>query len=100
MTTEVEANSLICGEMSKPVVRLNGEAGLFRVQCYASLCGHWRWAEPSTEIKDLAREEDVPEGEGWVKQPGTINKHYRWSRRNPDRHGFCGLAGAQGAPIS
>lgn len=70
--------------------------------CIASSCMAWHWSEKKhQQWADSHHPENhpPPEGEGWELMggsPTTLSWH--WQRLTPDRNGFCGLAGAPGAP--
>ena len=87
MHTEDEAEKLIC-PLNTPFMT-----------CRASKCAAWRWLDREPlETREFSQMGQSPPGDGWVcelSDEGREKFHLksRWTRRNPDRTGYCGLAG-------
>ena len=67
--------------------------------CVASKCMAWRWDPNSPERQfTIGPASDIHHlGAGWFgagDQKDVPPGHLRYSRDNPDRRGYCGLAGA------
>ena len=69
-------------------------------RCSADECmTGWRWWDGPTEYKDAygdGGEAAALEDEGWTKGAKVAGQRravHCWSRPNPNRRGYCGLAG-------
>lgn len=97
LSTKVEAAGQICPHFPELLPRLG------HFQCKADGCAQWRWFDPLRDRQPTwsadGKQPDAPEGEGWK----TRGKAHRsalsgelrqwWERIDPDRRGYCGLAG-------
>lgn len=114
LKTEHEARTKWCphGRMSSFVVLESDEVASFSnnrtmsgkrsmgCNCIASECMAWRWkdAEHQTHCKLAVDKSDptiAPSGDGW-RVAVHDDEGILWRRVNPDRRGYCGLAGPVG----
>jgi len=86
MYTEEEAEKLIC-PLNTPFM-----------SCKASKCMAWRWYEGKLEKREFHEMGKVPTGDGWICELSDEGREQyaiksRWTRRNPNRTGYCNIAG-------
>jgi hypothetical protein len=108
---------VIIASVNRDAIGSAREFVLNSCKCLASRCSQWRWHDPVVEFRnvDLRRERHdepapttadfaAPAGDGWepsgpAHQPAGAGLAWRqtFKRVDPERRGYCGLAGPPGA---